>query len=60
MRKEMVLVLVAAVLLLGGMAAAFESVDVSSWKIPSFDPGGSGGGGGVTPDGDPLPPGPPL
>jgi len=40
MRKEIVLVLVAAVLLLGGMAAAFESVDVSSWKIPSFDPGG--------------------
>lgn len=58
MRKEIVLVLVAAVLLLGGVAAVFENVDVSSWKMPAFDPGGSGGGGPITPTGDPLPDGP--
>jgi hypothetical protein len=60
MRKEIVLVLVAAVLLLGGVAAAFENVDVSCWQLPAFDPGGSGGGPPITPCGDPLPPGPPL
>lgn len=59
MRKEIVLVLVAAVLLLGGAAAVFESVTVNVWKVPTFDPPfPKGGGGPITPNGDPLPEGP--
>ena len=58
MRKEIVLVLVAAVLLLGGAAAVFESVTVTVWKVPTFDPPFPGGGGPITPNGDPLPEGP--
>ncbi|MBU7028720.1 MAG: hypothetical protein HXS48_17425, partial [Theionarchaea archaeon] len=55
---KIVLVLVAAVLLLGGAAAVFESVAVSLWKMPVFDPEYPRDGTPFTPDGDPLPPGP--
>lgn len=55
MSKKIVLVLVAAVLLLGGAAAVFESVAVSLWKMPVFDPEYPKGGPPFTPDGDPLP-----
>lgn len=59
MRKGIVFLLVAAVLLVGGVAALFETVDFTTWEMPAFDPIVPGGGGGMpTPDGDPLPDGP--
>lgn len=59
MRKEIVLVLVAAVLLLGGAAAVFGSVSMISFcKVPVFDPGDRGGGIPATPNGEPIPDGP--
>ncbi len=59
MRKGIVLLLVAAVLLVGGVAALFETVDFTTWEIPAFDPVLPGGGGDPpAPDGDPLPDGP--
>ena len=58
MRKEIVLVLVAAVLILGGVAAVFESVDVNVWKVSTFDFSGPKCGGLILPNGDPLPEGP--
>jgi hypothetical protein len=58
MRKEIVLVLVAAVLILGGVAAVFESVDVTLWKVPTLDLSGPKCGGLILPSGDPLPDGP--
>lgn len=58
MRKEIALLLVVAVLLLGGAAAVFESVNINSWKIPVFDPENPRGGIPATPDGEPLPDGP--
>jgi hypothetical protein len=60
MRKEIVVVLVLAVLLLGGVAAVFENVSFNSWKMPVFDPIDPRGGGSAIPNGDPLPPGPPM
>jgi hypothetical protein len=59
MRKEIVLLLVAAVLILGGAAVAFDSVAVISCNISIFDPP-LPGGPLVTPDGDDLPDGSPL
>jgi len=59
MRKEMVLVVVAAVLLLGGVAAVFETVSANFWKMPAFDPQNPlGGFPPPAPNGDPLPDGP--
>jgi hypothetical protein len=59
MRKGIVFVLVAAVLLLGGAAALFESITVNTGFVSIFDP--KDPGGNVTPlGGDPLPDGKPL
>lgn len=58
MRKEIAILLVAAVLLLGGVAAVFESVTADFWNIPAFDPGIFQGGNPVQPNGDPIPPAP--
>lgn len=55
MRKGTVFLLVAAVLLLGGVAAVFESISVN-WNI--FDPVERGDPLPPGPLGDPLPPGP--
>lgn len=59
MRKEIVFLLVAAVLLLGGVAAVFENLGVSThWKLPKVDPESPDLGIILVPNGDPLPPAP--
>lgn len=60
MKKEIVFLLVMAVLVLGCATAVFESVTIFSWDVPSFDPGDSDGGTILTPDGDDIPEGCPL
>ena len=58
MRKGIVLVLLVAVLLCGGVAAVFEVACVSGLNAPAFDPGAPGGCNPLLPNGDPLPDGP--
>ncbi|MBU7047065.1 MAG: hypothetical protein HXS54_11585 [Theionarchaea archaeon] len=45
-------------LILGGVAAVFESVDVNVWKVPTLNLSGPKCGGPILPNGDPLPDGP--
>lgn len=59
MRKEIVLLMVVAVLILGGTAAVFDKSNLDFQNNPIFDPDDPKGGSvPLTPDGEPLPPGP--